>query len=210
MKISAKILLPLLLSLIPISSYGDIYAQSGYEEGQDGILLLTEKCPGSAGEAGFKVAVIRANGNAMQGCYVKNNRGNFVAKWQDGSVAEIPSNIFTIKEQKRANARQPSSSEKKEVVMSDFHDRADTELSTATNEMNAAYKKLMGLLDTKQQAKLKAIQAQWSAFKDQNCQLYSSYVEGGSMQPLVLNSCLTDITKSRTKDLNDFSAAFSQ
>lgn len=98
MKISAKILLPLFFSLIPIASYGDIYAQSGYEEGKDGILLLTEKCPGSAGEAGFKVAVIRVDRSAMQDCYVKNNRGNFVAKWQDGSIVEIPSNIFIIKE----------------------------------------------------------------------------------------------------------------
>lgn len=98
-----KILLSLLLSLFSISSYGDIYAQSGYEEGKDGVLLLTEKCPGSAGEAGFKIAVIRANGNAMQGCYVKNNRGNFVTKWQDGSIAEIPSNIFIINDKKSSS-----------------------------------------------------------------------------------------------------------
>lgn len=100
MKISAKIPLFLISSLISISSYGDIYAQSGYEEGKDGILLLTEKCSGSAGEAGFKMAVIRVNGDAMQGCYVKNNRGNFVAKWQNGSIVEIPSNIFIINEKK--------------------------------------------------------------------------------------------------------------
>jgi hypothetical protein len=98
MKISSKILLPLLIALIPFASYGEIYAQSGYEEGQDGILLLTEKCLGSAGEAGFKVAFIRVNGSLMQGCYAKNNRGNYIAKWQDGEIVEIPSNIFTIKE----------------------------------------------------------------------------------------------------------------
>lgn len=98
MKTSAKTLLPLFFSLVPAFSYGEIYAQSGYEEGKDGILLLTEKCPGPAGEAGFKAAVIRTQGSVMQGCYIKNNRGNFVAKWQNGSIAEIPSNIFIIKE----------------------------------------------------------------------------------------------------------------
>lgn len=98
MKISAKVLLFLVFSIISIPSYGDIYAQSGYEGGKDGILLLTEKCPGSAGEAGFKMAVIRTDGNAMQGCYVKNNRGNFVVKWDNGSVVEIPSNIFITNE----------------------------------------------------------------------------------------------------------------
>lgn len=97
MKIPAKILLPLFFSLISMSSYGDIYAQFGYEEGQDGVLLLTEKCSGSAGDAGFKMAFIRVDGSVMQGCYVKNNRGNFIAKWQDGSIDEFPSNRFTVK-----------------------------------------------------------------------------------------------------------------
>lgn len=102
---SAKILLPLFFSFIPISSYGDIYAKYGYEEGKDGILLLTEKCPGSPGEAGFKVAVIRVDGSAMQGCYMKNNRGNFIAKWQDGSVVEMPSDIFAIKDMVPAKSK---------------------------------------------------------------------------------------------------------
>lgn len=97
MRVLAKILFHLCLLIIPATSFGGIYAQSGYEEGKDGVLLLTEKCPGYAGDAGFKLAVIRVNGNVMQGCYVKNNRGNFVAKWQDGTVNEMPSNVFKLK-----------------------------------------------------------------------------------------------------------------
>lgn len=101
MKNARNFFVILIFSLIPIISYGDIYAQSGYEEDQDGILLLTTKCPGIAGEADLKIAFIRVNGTVMSGCYAKNNRGNFIVKWQNESIAEIPSNIFIIKESKK-------------------------------------------------------------------------------------------------------------
>ncbi len=110
-----KIVTFLFILIIPFSSYGDIYAQSGYEEGRDGIILFTEKCPGVAGEAGFKVAVIKSNGNVLQGCYIKNNRGNFVAKWQDGRIVEMPSNIFKIKYNESKNNEEAFASTKTDL-----------------------------------------------------------------------------------------------
>lgn len=71
----------------------DIFAQSGYQEGRDGILLMTEKCPAdSSGE--LKMAVMRAAGRAMEGCYVINNRGNAIVKWSNGEIRELDWKMF--------------------------------------------------------------------------------------------------------------------
>ena len=81
------------LSGIAFAAQADIFAQSGYQEGQDGILLMTEKCPAdSSGE--LKMAVMRAAGRVMEGCYVINNRGNAIVKWSNGEIRELDWKTF--------------------------------------------------------------------------------------------------------------------
>ena len=74
-------------------SFADIFAQSGYDSGQDGVLLLTERCPADrSGE--LQVAVARTGSTVKQGCYVINNRGNAIIKWNDGIIQELDWKIF--------------------------------------------------------------------------------------------------------------------
>lgn len=92
-----KILVRLAFSVALLTSFGaqaDIYAQLGYAEGQDGILLLTEKCP-STSELQFAVA--RVNNRVLEGCYVINNRGNPVVKWSNGRLEELDGHLFQFK-----------------------------------------------------------------------------------------------------------------
>lgn len=80
-----------------LTSFGaqaDIYAQLGYAEGQDGILLLTEKCPSTSE---LQVAIARVNGRVLEGCYVINNRGNPIVKWSNGRLEELEGKFFQIK-----------------------------------------------------------------------------------------------------------------
>ena len=81
------------LATIAFAAQADIFAKSASQEGQHGILLMTEKCPAdSSGE--FKVAVVRTAGRAMEGCYVINNRGNAIVKWSNGEIQELDWKIF--------------------------------------------------------------------------------------------------------------------
>jgi len=74
-------------------SLAEIFAKSGYGPGQDGVLLLTERCPTDrSGE--LQVAVARAGGTVKQGCYVVNNRGYVIVVWSDGTVQELDWKIF--------------------------------------------------------------------------------------------------------------------
>ncbi len=81
------------LSISAFAAQADIFAQSGYQEGRDGVLLMTEKCPAdSSGE--LKMAIMRAAGKAIEGCYVINNRGNAIVKWSNSEVQELDWKMF--------------------------------------------------------------------------------------------------------------------
>lgn len=76
-----------------LTAWADILAQFGYQAGQDGVLLMTEKCPADA-KGELHVAVLRSAGKVMEGCYVLNNRGNAVVKWSNGEIRELEWKIF--------------------------------------------------------------------------------------------------------------------
>ena len=54
---------------------------------------------------------------------------------------------------------------------------------------------------------LKAQRA-WLAYRDSQCEALGFTVEGGSMQPLVVSSCLADLTRKRTEELGTLSDSF--
>jgi uncharacterized protein YecT (DUF1311 family) len=55
--------------------------------------------------------------------------------------------------------------------------------------------------DTGAAKRLLASQRAWLAFRDTACDLEGYSVEGGSMQPLIISSCLAELTKRRTEEL---------
>lgn len=44
-------------------------------------------------------------------------------------------------------------------------------------------------------------QRAWLTYREKHCDVWRSRYEGGSMMPLVVNHCLTEITKFRTNEL---------
>lgn len=84
-----------ILAIYGFSSYAiaDVYAK--FESGQDGIILMTNECPGDK-TGQLKWAISKFGSNLREGCYVINVRGNPVVKWQDGVMQELDGSLFSI------------------------------------------------------------------------------------------------------------------
>jgi uncharacterized protein YecT (DUF1311 family) len=78
---------------------------------------------------------------------------------------------------------------------------AARELRTADAELNRVYQQLTGALEPDLRASLRTAQRAWIAFRDADCRSEAAEYEGGSMQPMVLSSCLADRTRDRTAQL---------
>lgn len=78
---------------------------------------------------------------------------------------------------------------------------AALDLQQATDEINATYADFRQRLPRDKQEQLRQVQLAWIAFKDKNCEFEASFAEGGSMQPLLRDSCLAELTKQRHKEL---------
>ena len=74
--------------------------------------------------------------------------------------------------------------------------RADIELN---RQWEALKRRLAGA--TKNYAVMLSGQKAWLTYRDKQCEFWSGWYEGGSIAPLVVNSCLTDITEVRSKEL---------
>jgi uncharacterized protein YecT (DUF1311 family) len=80
---------------------------------------------------------------------------------------------------------------------------AGMEYKKADAAMNAAYKKLMSVLDDGKKARLRKAQTAWLKFRDAEGAFRASKVQGGSLYPGVLASHLTTLTQERTQALKD-------
>ncbi len=78
--------------------------------------------------------------------------------------------------------------------------------SQADDELNKVYKEIEGRLkdhaDTKKL--LVAAQRGWVGFRDAECAFSSSTVLGGTAYPFVSNTCLAEMTKTRTNELKGY------
>jgi uncharacterized protein YecT (DUF1311 family) len=67
--------------------------------------------------------------------------------------------------------------------------------------LNKTYKRLMEVLSEDSKTKVRETQRLWLKYRDSHCNFASEQYEGGSMQPMIHNGCLTDLTKDRTREL---------
>ena len=81
--------------------------------------------------------------------------------------------------------------------------KAGSEYKQADATMTTAYKKLMGKVGKKEQARLKKSQIAWLKFRDAEADFLSSKVVGGSIYPMIHATHLKQLTAQRTKQLND-------
>lgn len=73
--------------------------------------------------------------------------------------------------------------------------------------LNAAWKPAKSFADAIGKGEeLLAAQRAWLTYRDAACDVQASPYEGGSIQPLIRATCLTDLTVERTKMLLDFHA----
>jgi uncharacterized protein YecT (DUF1311 family) len=88
-----------------------------------------------------------------------------------------------------------------ELNVCSFRDylRADIELNRT---WTAVTKKVSG--QPAAFALLRDGQRAWLTYRDKQCAVWGKWYEGGTIAPLMINSCLTDITRFRTKELGQF------
>jgi len=78
---------------------------------------------------------------------------------------------------------------------------ADADYQAADAKLNAAYKDLVGRNDDKTNQLLQTAQRAWFAFRDAECTYSTTDSEGGSIHPMEVSQCLTELTVTRTKQL---------
>ncbi len=84
----------------------------------------------------------------------------------------------------------------------EMRDCAGREYKQADAELNAVYKQLMSTLSDKaEQAALKTAQQSWLKYRDANCEFDAFENRGGTIYPVVYTSCLTAMTRARTKEM---------
>ena len=64
-----------------------------------------------------------------------------------------------------------------------------------------AYDRLAAKLEGDPRERLKAAEAAWLRYRDDNCVYEASIYEGGTIKPTVYSSCLERVTKARTAEL---------
>lgn len=85
---------------------------------------------------------------------------------------------------------------------------AGKEYKKADAELNTVYKQLMATLSGKEhQAALRSAQQSWLKYRDANCEFEAFLNRGGTIYPVVYTSCLTTMTRARTKELLEQKAA---
>ena len=90
------------------------------------------------------------------------------------------------------------------------------EYERADAAMNAVWKPLLAIMKDRDKgfdrkgdgrpgyvAALLDGQRVWLKFRDAHCVSEGYFARGGSMEPMVINGCLQEVTKARTKQLQD-------
>ncbi len=95
---------------------------------------------------------------------------------------------------------------------------AGKDYEKADKQLNAEYQKLRKLLTERDKAAdadgkgatdaLVTAQRAWVTFRDANCALSGFQARGGSMEPMLISSCLADLSGKRAEELRQLAAGF--
>ena len=83
----------------------------------------------------------------------------------------------------------------------EMNQTAYADFKNADAELNQVYSKVIKILNKKEKKLLITAQKDWLAFRDSHCKFEIEPYDGGSIQPLIYSSCLTERTNSRIEDL---------
>jgi uncharacterized protein YecT (DUF1311 family) len=107
------------------------------------------------------------------------------------------------------------------MTQADMNMCANKDYEAADKELNAVYKKAMASMkatdtelagiDTNLVGAVEALknaQRAWIGYRDGQCELAGFEARGGSMEPMLVSGCLTDLTKKRTDELKELANGF--
>ena len=78
---------------------------------------------------------------------------------------------------------------------------AQAEFEQADSQLNRAYQALRGTVDAQKAEQLLVAEQAWLSFRDAYCDFVQMQFAGGSMQPMVYDGCMTQLTRNRTAEL---------
>lgn len=86
----------------------------------------------------------------------------------------------------------------------EMNQQAAADFKKADAALNKIYAQVLAKLDEEGQAKLKAAQRAWVAFRDAQAELDADFMRGGSAAPLLHSGSLAGTTRQRTEALKEF------
>jgi uncharacterized protein YecT (DUF1311 family) len=90
-------------------------------------------------------------------------------------------------------------------TQSEMNNQAKIAHQRADQEMTKVYKTVMSSLSSQiEKNQLLEVQRAWIKYKESHCKALANQYQGGSMYPLILYSCLEEITIERKKQLKKY------
>ena len=86
-------------------------------------------------------------------------------------------------------------------TQTEMNEKAYKDYQKADSEMNKVYQQLIKILSKEDKKMLVTAQKNWLKFRDSHCKFESEQYNGGSIQPLILSTCLSEQTEKRIADL---------
>ncbi|MEO1590331.1 MAG: lysozyme inhibitor LprI family protein [Cyanobacteria bacterium J06632_22] len=87
------------------------------------------------------------------------------------------------------------------ATQSDINTCARANYTVSDRSLNQVYQTLRSTLSSEDKAKLTTAEQAWIEFRDAQCEFERSRFDGGSIAPLILSSCLEQITDLRIDEL---------
>jgi len=92
-------------------------------------------------------------------------------------------------------------------TQAEMNQEAAADFQKADATLNKIYKKVRAALDEAGQAKLKAAQRAWLAYRDAEAELEAAPNEGGSIYPMIIANVKARLTDARVKELEEVLSA---
>jgi uncharacterized protein YecT (DUF1311 family) len=88
-------------------------------------------------------------------------------------------------------------------TQAEMNQTANNDFKKADAKLNKFYKQVMKILNEKEKKLMVLAQKDWVKFRDSHCKFEIEQYDGGSIQPLLYSTCLTDRTNDRIEDLKE-------
>jgi uncharacterized protein YecT (DUF1311 family) len=115
----------------------------------------------------------------------------------------VPSALLA---QGRPNCQNPQTQTDMNICAGLDYKAADAELNRAYKAAMAAMKDMDANLPPELKGGVKALRAAqraWIPYRDKACEAYGFMARGGSMESMLVGTCLADLTRKRTGELKD-------